>query len=206
MNHREIEAKFFISDPGKLLLKLNEVSALLTVPRVHEMNYRFDSSDHRLSAAGEVLRLRSDTRIRMTYKGASDPNSAVADREELEVELSDLDTARMILEQLGFQIMVVYEKYRTTWQLEDAEIVFDELPMGNFCEIEAKDSAAIERLTRMLDMDWDKRVTISYLAIFQQLKSKHQLKMDQLTFHDFSQVVIHQNMFSEIGIIPADAG
>ena len=58
-------------------------------------------------------------------------------RREFEVEVSDFAQAQSIVERLGFTASMRYEKYRETFTYAGAEIVLDELPVGNFMEIEA---------------------------------------------------------------------
>ena len=88
------------------------------------------------------------------------------------MEVSDLDTARAILEGLGFELMLVYEKYRSAYMLGDVEISLDEMPFGNFCEVEGPDIESIKNAAALLDLDWEKRSTLSYLALFNNLKDK----------------------------------
>ena len=66
-------------------------------------------------------------------------------RFEAEVVVSDFETMDVILRRLGYVVSLIYEKYRATYTLGDAEIVLDELPYGNFTEIEA-DEPTIERV------------------------------------------------------------
>ncbi len=106
---------------------------------MNEWNLRFDTLNNGLSATGQVLRLRKDERSRLTYKSEASLNDDVTDRQELEVEVSDFDTTRKILEVLGFSVFVMYEKFRTTWHWLDCEVTLDEMPYGFFCEVEGHD-------------------------------------------------------------------
>jgi len=205
MDNREIEAKFLITRPENLIHILSTLDAKLVSPRVHEWNYRFDTIDGKLTSTSQALRLRSDDRFRLTYKGPADLNSEVTDRKELEVEVSNLKTTQKILEALGYQIRVVYEKYRTTWHWDGVEIVFDELPFGNFCEIEGNEAAAIREAADKLNLFWDDRISSSYLSIFDQLKNKHGWKIEHLIFDDFRGIVINTAKLAEINIFPADS-
>ncbi len=105
-NKLEQEAKFWLSDPAKLEQNLKSLGARLVQPRTHELNLRFDTPDGRLSSAFQALRLRQDQKARLTYKDAADPASAVSSRTEIEVEVGDLQTAREILEALGYRVVV----------------------------------------------------------------------------------------------------
>ena len=165
--------------------------ARLKQPRILEINLRFDTPDRRLSSSFQALRLRQDKVCRLTWKGAGDPMGEVSAREELEVAVSDLDTARAILEGLGFEVMLVYEKYRSAWMLGDVEISLDEMPFGNFCEVEGPDSESIRGAAEKLGLDWLKRSTLSYLALFNNLKVKLGLNMRDLTFDIFKDIKVN---------------
>ena len=72
---RETEAKFYIKHPDDLRQRIEAHGGVVSEPRVHELNLRFDTRNHDLRGAGRVLRLRQDTRARLTYK---DPDQALA--------------------------------------------------------------------------------------------------------------------------------
>lgn len=186
----EQEAKFYLSRLSALEKRLITLGARMSQPRTLETNLRFDTPDRRLSNAFQALRLRLDTRARLTYKGASDPRQEVSARAELEVEVSDLQTAREILEALGFELMVMYEKYRTAYTLAGLEISLDEMPFGNFCEIEGPDAQSIRRCAESLGLNWAKRSKLSYLALFAQVKQVLGKEMRELSFSAFEGLTI----------------
>jgi adenylate cyclase class 2 len=184
-NKLEQEAKFWLGDPAKLEQNLISLNARLVQPRTYELNLRFDTEDGRLAKAFQALRLRQDQKTRLTFKGAADPLSSVSSRAEIEVEVSDLKTAREILEALGYRVVVTYEKYRAAYQLGEVEVSLDEMPFGNFCEIEGPDTESIRAAANQLGLDWEARSKLSYLAIFSALKEAYSLPIDDLTFNSF---------------------
>ncbi len=181
----EREVKFFIDDPQRISAQLKHVGALIEKKRVHEYNLRFDTPNQTLKFNHQVLRLRKDSGIRLTFKGASDSTAEVADREELEVTVGDFATTRSILERLGFQAFMVYEKYRTTFAHKGCEIVLDQLPFGHFIEIEGASSAEIKETACDLGLDWEKRITASYLELFLNLKRNKNLNISSIEFAQF---------------------
>jgi adenylate cyclase, class 2 len=187
----EQEVKFYLNDPKTFEEKVISSGGRLKQPRILEVNLRFDTTDRRLSSSFQVLRLRQDSICRMTWKGAGDLTGEVSAREELEIEVSSLDTARAILEGLGFEIMLIYEKYRSAWMLGEVEISLDEMPFGNFCELEGPDTASIKDSARLLNLDWDKRSTLSYMALFKTLKEKLGLTMRDFTFDSFKGIIVN---------------
>jgi adenylate cyclase class 2 len=187
----EQEVKFFLTDPKAFEAKLATLGAPLKQPRILEINLRFDTPDRRLSVAFQTLRLRQDKVCRLTWKGANNPTGEVSAREELEVEVSDLSTARAILEGLGFELMLMYEKYRSAYMLGKVEISLDEMPFGHFCEVEGPDLESIKKAAEQLGLDWKKRSTLSYLALFYNLKEKLGLNMRDLTFDAFKKIKVN---------------
>ncbi|HUV15206.1 MAG TPA: class IV adenylate cyclase [Pelolinea sp.] len=197
----EQEVKFYLNNLKALEEKLISLGAALKQPRTHEVNLRFDTPDRRLSGTFQVLRLRKDEKIRLTYKGASDPTREVSAREELEVEVSDFATAQAILESLGYEVMVMYEKFRSAFFLDGVEISLDEMPLGNFCEIEGADTHSIQQCAERLGLDWELRSKLSYLALFNIARQSLNLEATNLSFEAFEGV----NLTSEdIGLVPAN--
>jgi adenylate cyclase class 2 len=189
-NHLEIEVKFFLTDPVGFEERVNQIGAKLTQPRVLEKNLRFDTPDGRLRSAREVLRLRMDTRARLTFKGPAQADQPVAIRPEIEFTVSDFEQAHQFLNALGFSVGVIYEKYRTAYTIGDAEISLDEMPFGNFCEIEAGDAGAVRLLAEKLGLKWEDRILASYLQIFDTLKIRRGWTMRDLTFENFTDLTI----------------
>ncbi len=181
----EVEVKFHLNKIKTLVEELSRCGAELSQPRVFERNLRFDTPEGRLRAAGEVLRLREDSRFRLTFKGPALADQSVAVRPEIEFAVDDLEEARRFLEALGYEVKVIYEKYRTTYNLEGAEITVDEMPFGGFCEIEARDAIEVERVAKMLNLAWEDRILGSYLQLFETLKTRRGLIMRDLTFENF---------------------
>jgi adenylate cyclase class 2 len=200
-NKLEQEVKFRIDHLDALAERLRALGAICTQERTYELNLRFDSADGRLAAAYQVLRLRQDQRSRLTFKGPSDPNSSVSARQEIEVEVGDLGTARAILEALGYRVVVCYEKYRAAYQLGGVEVSLDEMPFGTFSEIEGPDEDSIRAAAEQLGLKWETRNKLSYLAIFGMLKETFGLEMPDLTFEAFTGQVY---ALEKIGLLPAD--
>lgn len=196
---QEIEVKFLIRDMPRLKNRLIALNITLLSERTHELNYRFDTPDHHLTQQMQVLRLRQDQSATLTFKSAADPTSEVSSRQEIEFEVGDFDTARRFLQALGYEVSIIYEKYRTTYQLNDCLLMLDEMPYGNFLEIEGADPAAIKKVADLLQLKWDKRIKLSYLAIFYKLKEQLKLKANNLVFSEFSQTQISiENLLSVV--------
>ena len=182
---QEVEIKLYTPDLDSVRRALEAAGALLKSPRVFERNLRYENAAGALTARGIVLRLRQDEKAKLTYKSGTSSQDGIFRRFEAEVVVSDFHTMDVILQRLGYQVALIYEKYRTTWALGDAEIVLDELPYGNFTEIEA-DPETIERVASELGLDEYRRMTGSYTDIFAELKLRLGLTMRDLSFDEFA--------------------
>jgi adenylate cyclase class 2 len=137
----EIEKKYRLTQKQReeILNRLPEIGA--KCERVDfEVNtlYGGDSIDSQRA----VLRLRriGDKGI-LTFKERLPSTSPIKHQLEDETTVGDPDAMDAILESLGFNPTLVYEKRRQRWLLGETEIVVDELPFGLFMEIEGEEIA-----------------------------------------------------------------
>jgi adenylate cyclase class 2 len=193
-NNTETEVKLYVPHLEWVQVQLERSGAKLTAPRVYERNVRYENAAKSLTANGIVVRLRQDTRARLTYKEGGSAQDGIVSRTELEVEVSDFDTMQTILDKLGYHPHLVYEKYRTTYELDGAEIVLDEMPYGNFVEIEGE-SAQIEKVVQRLGLGNTPRMAGSYTALFERVKSRLGLTFDHLTFKNFKGISVPESAF-----------
>ncbi len=196
----ETEAKFYIQHPDALRQRIESLGATLAEPRVLETNLRFDTPDHDLHQLGYVLRLRQDTRARMTFKDAEQTQGGAFNRRELEFTVSDFDTAKELLHALGYEVSFTYEKYRTTYKLDGAEIMLDEMPYGDFVEIEGPEDA-IRSVAEKLRLNWASAIQDSYSLLFEKLRAHQGWRMRDLSFANFKQLPVTPEL---LGVTPAD--
>lgn len=193
----ETEVKFYIAQPQQMEAALQAAGAVLQQPRIFESNLRYDSPDASFTANGIVLRLRQDSRCRLTYKAPASPAAdGLSTRLELETEVSDFAAMDAILRHLGYQHSLVYEKYRSSYQLHGAEVVLDELPYGHFVEIEGQPSA-IEACIRVLGLAGARRILASYTDLFQRVRLALGLDFRDLTFANFAGHPVPPDLFNE---------
>ncbi len=92
-----------------------------------------------------VLRVRkTQNKTILTFKQSIQNEFSVKQRTEHETEVANADELEKIIENLGFAPRLVYEKRRKTWRFRTVEIVLDELPFGDFMEIEGSITAIAE--------------------------------------------------------------
>lgn len=201
-NDQELEVKFFVADLESLEKRLNKLGAILAQPRTHEYNLRFDTPSGDLSQASRVLRLRRDSSSHLTYKGPSETLEGVLARQEIEFEINDFESARRFIEALGFRSKFVYEKFRTTYNLRGFKVTLDEMPYGQFIEIEGPNAPAIQDAAKQLELDWAAAIPETYISIFRRLKELSGLHFSDLTFSNFEGTEVNM---ARIGVHPADA-
>lgn len=183
---REVEVKFAILNLPALEARLNALGAVLIQERIYESNLRFDTQHGNLGSTSRVLRLRQDTAARMTFKGPTVVNAGVLDRLEIEFTVSDFGAARALLEALGFQVSMAYEKYRAMYSLGEVVITLDEMPYGHFAEIEGPDVDSLRRVNQQLGLAWNAAVPQSYTEIFARLKAVKGWDFRDLSFENFA--------------------
>ena len=205
----ELEVKFLLSHPAAFISRLEDLGAKIDAPRIHETNLRFDTPDRKLTNSYQVLRLRQDARVRVTYKGSGKLRGGVRARKEIEFEAGDFEAAKAMFEALGYEVSFIYEKYRTTYTLritetghfgeeaaeaattnDEVEIVVDETPLGTFTEIEGENAGAIQLTAARLGLDWEARINDSYTYLFEKVKNSLSLPIRDLTFINFEGVSV----------------
>lgn len=191
---QEVEVKLHTPDLGSVRAALEAAGATLRTARVFERNLRYENAESSLTAGGVVLRLRQDERAKLTYKADASMEDGIVKRFEAEVVVSDFEAMDVILRRLGFHVALVYEKYRTTFALDGAEVVLDELPYGNFTEIEA-DAVTIERVIGLLGLGGCQRMRGSYTDIFAELKWQLGLDVRDCSFEAFAGVDVDAGDF-----------
>ena len=150
----EIEKKYRLTPEQRteILEVLDEVGATF-VGEDHEENTLFSNDE--LIARKAVVRIRCvGDRALLTFKqriaGISDAKQQI----EHESEVADAVEVRSIIESIGLQPAVVYEKRRRTYKIRNVELVLDELPFGHFMEIEGSITsiAEVEMLLGLEDL------------------------------------------------------
>lgn len=201
MNPQETEVKIYIPNLTKVEERLLELGANRIQERIHERNMRYDTNDGTLTAKGVVLRLREDAGIKLTYKSKGTLERGIITREELEVEVSDFDTMEAILQKFGFEQHMFYEKYRTVYTHNNTHIMLDELPFGNFVEVEGDTEDEIEGVLIELGLQDEERQGDSYAKLFDHVKHHMGLTFHNLTFENFEDKDVPQSAFVAPGSI-----
>lgn len=178
----EIEVKFRIEDPAKIVGKLKVLGAR-RVDSGLERNIQFDK-DGEIEKSHKLLRLRKYAgKADITFK-KSVSNEKFNVRQENIVFIDSFDRGRKLLQALGFTESRKYEKKRQTWELGDIGILVDEMPfLGNFIEIEATEEQIVE-MAGKLGLDMRDAITKCYRTLFIEYCRKQGIKKLDLVFGD----------------------
>lgn len=178
----ETESKFWVSDISVIEERLHELGAEVVEVRGFESNIRFDTPDSAYTRDRKVVRLRKYHDNRLTYKGPSKVVGGAMSRVEIETIVSDHENTRLILAALGFIERAVYEKYRAMMRYKGCLVTLDELPYGNFVEIEGSNGAEISTIAIEIGLDAQKAIPASYQGIFERLRDLYHLNAKNLRF------------------------
>ena len=198
---QELEAKFYLRNLSLIPGRLQAAGAALVRPRILETNLRFDTQNGDLNRQHQLLRLRKAHTVTLTYKGAANVVGGASQRQEIETEVADFQVTKALIEALGYQVSRIYEKYRTEYYLNGLLITLDELPFGDFIEIEGQQIAEIRKAADLLGLDWDANITDNYLMLLDRVTAFREFSFRDLTFENFSGLSISPE---DLGIKAAD--
>lgn len=178
---KEIEIKFKIGSPGSIRKKLKNLGAKF-LGKAFERTVRFDTKNKNLEEEGKFLRVRTGFKSVITFKRKiAKKNIGFKEREEIEFEILNPKEMEIILENLGFTKKLIMEKYREKWQWENAEIVIDKLPFGNFIEIEGNKKAII-KTARYLGLNLKDGITATYWDLWKDYRKKRGIRNENIVF------------------------
>ena len=185
-SQEELEVKFYVAEFESINARLQNSQALRIQPRNHEYNLLFDNEAGDITRQSQILRLRVDSKVRLTFKDRGCEADEALLRPELELIVSSFKDSQAFLEALGYRVVWVYEKYRTMYDLDGVSVTLDEMPFGNFVEVEGTTSDHMKEVSKKMDLDWDARILSSYRDLFQEVQKHIQTEILNLTFNDFA--------------------
>jgi adenylate cyclase class 2 len=178
---REIEIKFRVADLRTLGRKLRAAGFRLDTPRTHEMNTLYDLPGEVLRARKQLLRLRKYCSTwTLTHKSGG-TKGRHSSRIELETVVADGKKMDAILRGLGYAPTFRYEKFRAEWTDGKGQVVVDETPIGNFCEIEGP-PRWIDATAKRLGVTAADYITKNYATLFTDWKQATRSPASEMTF------------------------
>lgn len=193
----ETEVKFLLNDRAAIREQII-VQGAESQGRFFETNTVYDDKHMGLFKAGSLLRLRNDQKTVLTLKQKPDrEDSDVKARLESEVEVSDFGKMNHILKALGLRPIFIYEKWRETFRSGDLHLCIDELPYGNFLEIEGK-KENIRRTAEGIGLNWEDRLLLNYHGIFARIKKELNLDFADITFANFKGIAVNPAQYKRL--------
>jgi len=178
---REIEIKFRLANVGALARKLRAAGFHLVTRRTHELNTLYDLPGEILRQRKELLRIRKyGSEWTLTHKGKGKVGRH-SSREELETGVADGKKMDLILRSLGYAPSFRYEKFRAEWSDGKGQVVVDETPIGNFCEIEGP-PRWIDATAKKLGVIPADYITKNYATLFADWKQETNSLTEEMTF------------------------
>jgi adenylate cyclase class 2 len=179
--NKEIEIKFCIADLRALSRKLRAAGFRIVTRRTHEMNTLYDLPGGVLRGRKELLRLRKyGAEWTLTHKSGK-KTGRHSSRQELETGVDDGEKLDAILRALGYSPSFRYEKFRAEWTDGKGQVVVDETPIGNFCEIEGA-PRWIDATARKLGVSEAEYITKNYAGLFMDWKAQTKSRAQEMTF------------------------
>ena len=178
---REIEIKFRVADLRALGRKLRAAGFRLVTPGTHEMNTLYDLPGEVLRARKQLLRIRKYGSTWTLTDKSGGIKARHSSRVELETGVADGKAMDAILRGLGYSPTFRYEKLRAEWTDGKAQVVVDETPIGNFCEIEGP-PRWIDSAAKKLGVTPADYITKNYATLFTDWKQATRSPASEMTF------------------------
>lgn len=175
----EIEAKMKVDDFDPVRERLAACGAT-RVGSVLESNTFFDTANRSLVAQDKGLRLRRTQDAQtgreeyiITFKGPL-RHGELKTREESEVQVDDGTRATALLQALGYEPTLSFEKRRESWKLDGCKIELDELPiLGRYVEVEGPGEDAVMRVRQKLGLSEQPLIQTGYITMLSRYLKEH---------------------------------
>jgi len=145
------------------------------------MNTLYDLPGGVLRQRKELLRIRqygSQWTLTHKSKGRRGRHSS---RQELETSIGDGKKMDAVLRALGYAPSFRYEKFRAEWTDGRGQVVVDQTPIGNFCEIEGP-PRWIDATAHKLGIRHEAYITKNYATLFAEWKQATASRAEDMTF------------------------
>jgi len=180
-SNKEIEIKFRVRDLRALARRLRGAGFRVVTPRTHEMNTLYDLPGEVLHRRKELLRIRKYGAVWTLTHKAGKKTGRHSSREELETSVGDGKRMDAILRTLGYAPSFRYEKFRAEWTDGKGQVVVDQTPIGDFCEIEGP-PRWIDATARKLGVSAAGYITKNYATLFADWKKTTKSRAGKMTF------------------------
>jgi len=166
----EIEVKIRIEHLADVKEKILSQGATLAKERHPHDDTFYDWSSLELRRKHHALRVRKIyKKTFLTFKGPEQKSRKFKIREEYETEVKNEKHLRKILKSLGLQPVFQYSKFRTVFQKKRLTICLDETPVGDFLELEGRQSEIV-KFAHALNFSKEDFIKLDYVQLIQREK------------------------------------
>jgi adenylate cyclase class 2 len=175
-NMKEIEVKILEVDRDALEARL----VILGAEKIFDgpmHGFIFDDEERSIKKSGKLIRLRKEgDKVILALKIKNDSKRAKS-AEELEVEVDDFDTMKVIIENMGLNVIHDLKKHRVEYEVDDVRFAFDKYEgdyshIPEFLEIEAEDEDILFRYVKLLGFSESDCKAWSGWDVFEHYKKK----------------------------------
>jgi len=178
---KEIEIKIKLRKGETDILK-NKLKKLggIKIKSEKETTYGFFTEDDSSIEKGIFPRIKSINKGKsslLTVKVKTKEDKDYFRRNEFEITINDINTARDMIKAMGFSKERIFEKLRESWLTDNSSVTinFDTLLFGEYFEIES-DPQKIETWLKKLNLEKREKIAKAYLGIFDDWRKKNNIR------------------------------
>lgn len=189
-DYTEFEAKFYPVNKEEFREKLKSVGAKLVIPERKMVRIVADHRVNPILAKNGYIRVRNEGNvIRLSLKMTANEKGKMSDQKEIDVEVSDFDKTKRILEATGIKFNRRQETLREEWRYKNAQITIDSWPgLDTFSEVEAGNEEEVREIAQELGFDWNKKIITPaaevYAMVYRMDIDKILEKISNITFEN----------------------
>jgi adenylate cyclase class 2 len=167
IDNTEFEAKFYPVDKEEMRNQLSEIGGELVAPE-RLMRRQVFNRELNESMKGDYVRIRDEgDKVTMSSKTHARADGEVSDQKEIQIVVSDFQSAVDLLIEAGLTPGDYQENLRETWNVGSAEVVIDTWPsLESYIEIEAESEEKVREVAEKLGRDWDQKIITSVIEIY----------------------------------------
>jgi adenylate cyclase class IV len=171
-DYTEFEAKFYPVNKEEYRKKLTSIGAKLIIPERKMIRIVADKRANPMLAKSGYIRIRDEGNevVRFSLKITAEKGGVLSDQKEIDVEVSDFDKTKKIIEATGVIFNRKQETLREEWEYKDAQITIDSWPGLNvYSEIEANSEEKVKEISDELGFDWEKKIITPAAEVYEKV-------------------------------------
>ena len=167
-DYTEYEAKFYPVDKEEYRKKLLSIGANLAIPERKMIRIVADTRANPVIAKHGYIRIRDEGEVtRLSLKMCAHEGGVLSDQKEIDVEVSDFEKTKEILEAIGVRFNRRQETLREEWEYKGAQITIDSWPgLDTYSEIEADSEEKVKEIAGDIGFDWDKKIILPAAEVY----------------------------------------